>query len=611
MAYRFSVGCCCRKKTDVCVPDCSLIADRIVLATEELLIDEAISTSRHCSGEDFWHGFYAESYYVYPLTNETVSVSGTDRARSVANSKIYQVSYYDASRKISRTSSLSDSYALEYFSSLLNSSNASQSAVESYFVTDSFDHRVHYRTSVQEPAWVQILAVPYDYATYPFRFTYDGTEAGYAAASRQSFRPLHPAYHTVADCGLAALTVSADYTNDAEAWAQYHTGTDQVYVISGENLDSWILSLADGSHHYGAEKFYVVRLGCCQNAWGYTTNGPSLIFPTATVEVIEFRFNRDKPIFSAMAPENVYTVNREYEETYNGLPGRSGLNKWIYGNPGGIPTSWKWTPLETPGEFHGRYFPLVYGVSHRKPTTTGAINGAIPLGRYSYTPPSSTSADFPRAENQTYADVFLAELTLEKKVYDWNEDDWRFFGNANTYSYGATFVTSLASLAPLSQPKAWCAWWRKGTSRVYGTKSNTPAGIISGGHVWAYTTNNYLSSIETNGSVRVAESGGASGIATAAAAPSGNWSLVSKDGASYYGIDASDYSQYGKINHFSSIMQIPMVNFARWVPEITDAIIDQVCPSGSYAVTNAVTNQEGKKFYVFPYVWCGMIFSLL
>ena len=611
--FRFTPLCCCsQQEADVCVPDCTVIADRIVTAAEEMTVDAAVSASRHCPGEDFWHGFYLSGNYAYPLTVETVDVSGTPRARGGANSVIHQISYADGAVKYTFTSSNSTTYALINYAYLLNSTNATQADVESYFVYDSFDQRVHYNPSVTEPAWVRIFGLPYDYSYCPFRFTYDGTEAGYAAAARQRLVP-SGRYKTADECGFPRLTCSSDFTDNATAWAQYHTGTSSAYSIAAENLDAWITSLADGTHHYGAEKFYVLRLSCQRTGWSLSGGKPVPTFPQAAAEVIEYRFNRDAPTFSPMAPAGEYSVSRVYEETNRqSYPGITGYNRHVYGTPAGIPSSWKCNPYETPGEFYGRYHAIAVGVSHRPLSAAGAYNSYLPLGRWTYTPPESMDGDFPRVTSRT-SPVFAAKATLEKKVSEWTLEDWVIYSSANFVSAqgGTLFPGNIWNRDAAQPPTLWRAWWRRPTARVYGTTDKTPAAVVQNGHAWAWDSS-LLTGVFRDGRTTY-QSSASLNIGTSAAAPSADWSLVSETDADFYGVDTSPYNQYAKIEFFNELVlaNTSTAGSACWIPKITDAIINEIVPNSFYVLTGIVADQSGKTFYCFPQIYCGMIATTL
>lgn len=616
--FRFAPGCCCSQseEADVCVPECSLIADRIVLATEEMTIDAAVSASRHCSGEDWWHGFYVSNNYAYPLTVETVTVSGTPRARSVANSVIHLISYANGAVKYWFTQYDSVNYALYYFSSLLNTTNATQASVDNYFVYDSIDQREHYKPSVTEPAWVTISGLPYDYAHCPFHFTYDGTEAGYAAADRQRLVP-NGRYKTAAECGFPRLTVSADFTVNETAWSQYHTGTDQVYAIAGEDLDDWDASLADGSHHYGAEKFFVTRLGIGRTNWSWGSDGVGRGFPSAIKEEIEFRFGRDAPTFTPMPPAGKYSKNWVYvNPSSEHYPGVTGYTHYDYGTPAGVPANWKWSPYETPGDIFGEYYALALGVSHRQLATAkcAAANGVMPLGRYTFTPPATTDMSQHRLSQQTFPMVWISEATLDKKVNEWDASDWEMFGAANTRpgAGGGSQHSVLVNGLYTGTPTAWRAWWYRGASKVFGTTDTTPAGVKSGNLAWVHRLSLAAYS-QDGGSLRQIEQTLSSytyGWVNQASAPSADWSLVSSQDADWYGVDISGYNKYGKIEFFDSIRQADLPNnVQKWIPSIPDTLINSVFPAGTYILTAVFSDQEqaGKTYYYFPCIRCGMI----
>lgn len=603
--FRFTPMCCCTpsEEANACIPDCTVIADRVVTNEEESSLPALVIAARHCPNETFWHGFTVDAsspYYARPLTTDYKSGVLPGRA----NSQIFVVGYSQGTR---RGPFYSSSAALESVDAAQVSTNTDADYTNYLITTDTVDHKIHYRSSVTEPAWLLIVSLPYD--DPPFAFDCEDTAASYAAASPVRLS-VTPTYLSVADCGGEVRQVDADFATDAEAWSQYHTGDSSAYAIDASALDSWVTSLADGTHHYGSDRFFVLRAGARLNRWSYNSQTQQYTtgYPEAYAEVVEGRFQPDKPTFTPMFAGGVYTADNESVVDINRQP--TTLSE-AFGSAASLPTEWQVAPQMADNRFFGTYFVLACGVSHRTlpyPSPTArALNQFFPLGRYRYTPRTSQTNDYPFA-NYLTGPAYLAEATLDAAVENWDFSDWMEFRNCQGQIW--TWNPFDVRVCPRRAPAKWAAWWYRPEYYVYTANQNTPAELKSGNLAYGRRTS-FVNKIATL-STGEAPLGFLTGDI-----PSRGSDVVDANSARVSGLDITSRNLFRKIIPIAStyVVEVPEgvgeEAGPRYVPNVGAAARNAIVPGSLYVDTPPVADQTGKEFVIYPlvrvsYVWADL-----
>lgn len=601
--FRFTPVCCCTpsEEANVCIPDCTVIADRVVTNEEESSLPALVIAARHCPNETFWHGFTVDAsspFYARPLTSDYVSGSLPGRA----NSRIFVVGYSQGTR---RGPFYSASTALESVDAAQVSTNTDADYTNYLITTDAVDHKIHYRSSVTEPAWLQIISLPYD--DPPFAFDCEDTAASYAAASPVRLIGT-PTYLSVADCGGEVRLVDADFSTDAEAWSQYHTGDSSAYAIDASALDSWVTSLADGTHHYGSDRFFVLRAGARLHRWSYNsqTQQSTTGYPEAYAEVVEGRFQPDKPTFTPMFAGGVYTAS--HDSTVSDRDGAYTISE-TFGATDSIPTEWQTDPHNQDGRFFGDYWALACGVSHRT-LTPHAYSGYFPLGRYRYTPRTSMTNDYPFATYLT-GPAYLAEATLDAAVENWDFSDWIAFANCRMPGV-PVWHTFYPGDCPLQAPTKWAAWWFRPQYYVYTATPNTPAALKSGNLAFGRRRSSsfvYHSTTLSSGEAPIGFLTGDS--------PSRGSDIVDANSARVSGFDISGRNLFRKIIPAASTYTVSIpdgygfVAGPRYLPNVGQAARSAIVPGSLYVDTPVVADQTGKTFIIYPVVYVSYVWAYL
>lgn len=578
--FMFTPACCCgaEEALNVCVPGCAFV-------TEGLFADEDIPgvvtlyrAERYCGGETFWHGFTLD----YNASGDLMASPLTDKTKDGGTCACGAVGYYHSLRYAPQAGYISPTAAINWAQSATDTA----AEINAYFVWSDQDSSWHYKTGVDEPAWIQVYLLPFDIETYPFSFDVaDPSQTSYEAAPPVEIPPGGPHYLTFADCEFTLLPVRTDFATAEAAWSQFHTGTASNYSVSGEDLRDWVNTLTG---HIGSQRFYVHRV--------FMSGGSSLSYPSypiAKKDTTEGRFYRSGPPGPAMLPEG-FTL-ADYTSTVT-KQGQTATLEYTAGTNLGIPLYWKRSAFETANAYAGEYYPIGNGVSYSAPPDGGVFNALLPLGKYSFTPPTVLNPSNPIVYEST-APVSVVPATLVKK------DDALSLAEF----LRVTETGLLNKLAENRQPTDFFAFWTMPLFHVYVSAPSTPSSLIYNGKVFGHgcltSSGIYgVTTVEENGTEQVTQFK-AFGVATLATArPDRASDPVDLNTANSAGFDASSYNKYYEVRRLSALRTVQYLGATYHLPAIADAVRDAIFPAGSYILTPPESNQTGKTFYFYPMV---------
>lgn len=596
--FRFTPACCCGYsfETNVCVPDCTVIADRIV-PEEEIsdLVDDA-RDARYCDGEAFWHGFRIAGNKAYPLTDTTQNGS---------TCRYWVAIYYNSARV------LADYRQLSLLATAIDnnlSDTRTATSINNYFVYSSIDEAWHYRPNVAEPAWVHVHLVPFDLDSYPFAFQVsDDTQAAYEAAPEVALPSASGYFLTYQDCGVTVLPVDGDFSTNNEAWSQFHTGVVGNYTVSGVQLQSWFNTLTG---HCGSDRFYVTRVYMEKTSWAQQSGHVLYNPPRMQKTTVEGRFYRTAPPSPAILPVGTFLADYDEPQSSGGL---TGVLSNEAGSNANIPLYWKKTPYETQGNFFGRYYAFGLGVSYRS-AGAYAHNVYIPLGKYQYTPPASTAQPNPTLIHIQTAPVYLAAATRLKTTDQLTAEEIALIQPSVV---GEDMLPSLilhpgSNTQPADlQPNEFACFWTMPEFYVAGTYAqHTPPELIDGGNVF---THGSVVLQKRFGIGTVLENGVESPILTQSERPRGSAVLpsarpnrasdyVDPETAGFQNFDITNFNRYYEMRRLTSLRPVASGDHTYYVPSIPSAVREATFPDGSYVMAQVITDQAGKTFYYYPLI---------